>query len=203
MSATHRKIVFFGCGGHSHSVADVLLALEPGTELVFVDPRARAGERLFGFDVLREYQLREEPAFLSIGDNAARKSKFDEIGERNIISIISPTAHQGHGSRIEIGCFIANFCHIGPEAAIGKNTIINTASVIEHEVTVGAHCHVGPNATISGRSQIGDLVFVGVGATIVDRIRICSQVTIGAGATVISDIVEPGTYVGTPASRLF
>ena len=54
----------------------------------------------------------------------------------------------------------------------------------------------------AGRCHIGRLVMIGAGATVIDRIRICDNVVIGAGTTVVRDIIEPGTYVGTPARRL-
>ena len=202
MSTSDGKIVVFGCGGHSRSVVDVLLSVRPDASVVFVDANARDGEQIFGFDVRRHYDLTNESIFLALGDNVERKELLVTLGDQNLISIISNSAHLGRCSRIAPGCFLGNFCHIGPEAVIAKNTILNTASIIEHEVTVGAHCHIGPNATISGRCRIGDLVFIGVGATVRDKISICSEVIIGAGATVITDINEPGTYVGTPARKI-
>ncbi len=202
MNESAGKIVIFGCGGHSRSVTDVLLSIRPQADVVFVDSNARPGEKLYGFDIRGEYELGDEQVFLAIGDNEARKRQLESIEGRNLISIIAASAHLGHRSTIEAGCFVGNFCHIGPESVIGRNTILNTAAIIEHEVRIGEHCHIGPNATVSGRGKIGDLVFVGVGATVKDYISICSNVVIGAGATVVSDIVEPGTYVGTPARRI-
>jgi UDP-N-acetylbacillosamine N-acetyltransferase len=202
MSTPGGRIVIFGCGGHSRSVVDVLLSVQPDASLVFVDANAGDGEQIFGFNVCRDYPLGSEPIFLAIGDNAERKKLLGTLGDRQLISIVSNTAHLGQRSQIAPGCFVGNFCHIGPEAVIGKNTILNTASIIEHEVTIGAHSHIGPNATISGRCKIGDLVFIGVGATVRDKISICSEVMVGAGATVVADISDPGTYVGTPARRI-
>ena len=202
MNDPDRKIVIFGCGGHSRSVVDVLLSTNFNVALVFVDENAREDEKILGFDVYRGYHLSDEQVFLAIGDNDARKRKLEETGEKNLFSIISRTAYQGYKSTIGAGCFVGNFSHIGPEAVIGKNTIINTAAVIEHEVTIGSHCHIGPNATISGRCTLGDLVFIGVGATVKDKVVICPEVMIGAGSTVINDIVEPGTYFGTPVRRI-
>ncbi|MFC1845458.1 acetyltransferase [Thermodesulfobacteriota bacterium] len=202
MNDPNRIIVIFGCGGHSRSVVDVLLSTNPMAIPVFVDENAREGEKIFGFDVFREYLIKNEQVFLAIGDNEARKRKFEEIGEKNLITIISGTSYQGYKSTIGAGCFVGNFSHTGTEAVIGMNSIVNTASIVEHEVTVGAHSHIGPNATISGRCTIGDLVFVGVGATVKDKVSVCSNVIIGAGATVVEDIVDPGTYKGTPAQRI-
>lgn len=196
------KIVIFGCGGHSRSVVSVLLACDPRAKLLFVDSNAKLNEKLYGFDVVLETFLQDEKCFFAIGDNAARKAKYDLIGTSNLISILSTQASIGFQARIGKGVFIGNFCHIGPEAAIGDNTIINNGAVVEHEVTIGQHAHIGPNATISGRSHIGDLVFIGVGATVKDSIKICSGVIVGAGAVVVKDITEPGIYVGCPAVKM-
>lgn len=202
MSAPGSTIVLFGCGGHSRSVADIILLNDPGARLLFVDENARENERILGFDLLREPPAGNFPFFLAIGDNGKRKRKYEEADRDHLISVIARTAHLGRGATVQPGCFLANFCHVGPEAVIGADTIINTAAIVEHEVKIGSHCHIGPNAAISGRCVIGDLTFVGVGATIKDYVKVCAGVMIGAGATVVADITEPGTYVGTPARRI-
>jgi len=203
MNKPGRKIVIFGCGGHSRSVADVLLPKNPKENLVFVDYNAQDYEKIYGFEVKQQYTFNDEDEaiFLAIGDNELRKEKFEAVGKK-LITIISDTAHIGHCSSIGPGCFVGNFCHVGPSSFIDKNTILNTGSIIEHEVSIGAHCHIGPNATISGRCEIDELVFIGVGATVKDFIKICPNVLVGAGATVVSNIVEPGIYLGTPARRI-
>jgi len=202
MTLLDGEILLFGCGGHSRSVADIVLSVNPNLSLIFVDENAHLDEKIYGFDVQRDYIVGSKQIFFAIGDNGKRKKKLQEIGMQNLITVIAPTSHKGQRSTIAKGCFVGNFCHIGPEVNIGINTIINNASIIEHEVMIGAHCHIGPNATISGRSKIGELVFVGVGASIKDGVSVCSNVMIGAGATVVNDINEPGTYVGTPARRI-
>lgn len=198
----YKELVIFGCGGHSRSVADIILASQPLVSLSFVDPYARENETIYGFPVIKEFVIGDSPVFIAIGDNAGRKEKIEELGDVNLISVISEKAHVGYKAIISAGCFVGNYCHIGPEAVIGKNTIINNAAVVEHEVKIGSHCHIGPNVTISGRCKIGDMVFVGVGSTVKDYVSICSNVIIGAGATVVKNISEPGTYVGCPVRKI-
>ena len=126
-----KKIILFGCGGHSRSVADVLILNDPAVSLVFVDENARKHETLYGFDVIKHIESLDLPYFFAIGDNGKRRTKYDEIGVSGLISVISRNAHLGYKSSIGKGCFLGNSCHIGPEAEIGDNTIINTSSVIE------------------------------------------------------------------------
>ena len=196
------QVVIFGCGGHSRSVVDVLLSYRMDVSLVFVDAGAQEGELLFGFPVLSEFELKRHSFFFAIGDNEKRRKKFEETGDSRLISIISPKASIGLRAQLGRGVFVGNFAHVGPEAKIGDNTILNNGCVVEHEVVVGNHCHIGPRAAISGRCRIGDRVFVGVGAVIKDGISICSDVTIGAGAVIVRDIQEPGTYVGCPGKKM-
>ncbi len=195
-------IIIFGCGGHSRSVADVVLSRNPHACLTFVDENAMRDEKLYGFDIVRDISLDTRKYFFALGDNDKRKLKFDDIGSLNLITVLSTLAYISRRARILPGCFVGNFCHVGPDVEVGYNTILNTSCIVEHEVSVGNHCHIGPNATISGRCTIGDLVFVGVGSTVKDKINICSSVVIGAGSTVVNDILEPGIYIGTPARKL-
>lgn len=199
---TGQKLTIFGCGGHSRSVADILIANQPKVSITFIDSNAAENEYIYGFPVKKDWLMDDTPVFIAVGDNRKRKEKLDELGNITLVSIVSSKSHIGYGADLGIGCFVGNYCHIGPSTQIGKNTILNNAAIIEHEVKIGEHCHIGPNATISGRSNIGDLVFIGAGSVVKDYITICDHVTIGAGSTVINNITEPGVYVGTPVKRI-
>lgn len=196
------QIVIFGCGGHSRSVADVLLSDRPDACLIFVDEGAKENETLFGFPVVPTFRPENHPYFFAIGNNEKRQKKYEEVGPVGLIPIISPKASIGRQSNLGAGIFVGNHAHIGPEAIIGDNTILNTGCIVEHEVKIGMHCHIGPRAVISGRCKMGDRVFIGVGAVIKDGISICSDVIIGAGAVIVKPIQEPGTYIGCPGKKI-
>ena len=111
-----KKIVIFGCGGHSRgSVADVLLALDPHLSLVFVDENAKPGEEIFNFPVVQQVTQEVDGAiFFAIGDNGKRKQLFQQFLGRSIINIISPLSHKSYSAQMRHGIFVGNFCHIGP-----------------------------------------------------------------------------------------
>ena len=115
MNADNERIIIFGCGGHSRSVADVLMASTPNVELVFVDENARDGELLYGFPVVNDYHISNEPFFLAIGDNLARKRQLGKLSNTGkLISVISPKAHLGHRSTVADGSLLTPLAGTGP-----------------------------------------------------------------------------------------
>lgn len=201
-----KKLYIIGCGGHARSVADVYLSLDTAHTIVFFDENARKGEKIFGYDVLKLSDYNENTGvdyFVALGDNEKREKLFIKYeGNGHIVSILSNSAYISEFAELGKGIFVGNFTHVGPEVEIGDNTIVNTASVIEHGVKIGAHSHIAPNVAISGNTVIGKRNFIGVGASIKDGISICDNVIIGAGSVVIANIYEGGTYVGCPAKRI-
>ena len=201
-----KKIVIFGCGGHARSIINVLLRNHKRAEILLIDENAKADEYVMGCKVQREYEVKEADEYIiAVGDNGRRKKIYDYLKNNfqgECVPIISDLACIGIKAYIGSGTFIAPYAYIGPQAKIGCNTIINTGSVVEHEVIIGNHTHIAPHVAICGRTRIGNGVFCGAGSTVIDNICICDNVIIGAGAAVVSDIAETGTYVGVPARKV-
>lgn len=97
------------------------------------------------------------------------------------------------------GIWIHPAANLGPSVRLGPHTHINAGAFLTR-CTVGKCCTIAPNATVLGDVTLGDRVFVGANATIRNLVNITHDVVIGAGAVVVSDITEPGTYVGVPAA---
>lgn len=189
-----------GFGGHARSVADIALSMGI-RQLAFVDDNARAGEAFAGHPVVRHLPVSPAAGWLvfpALGDNARRRALCDEQ-TLTLATLVAPDASIGIESVIRAGVLVARHAHVGPAARIGQGAIINTGAVIDHETQIGDFTHISINATVAGRCRIGANVTIGAGATVIDGISIADGVTIGAGATVVADIVQPGTYVGTPA----
>jgi len=134
--------------------------------------------------------------FLAIGDNSLRKKYFNQFKAKiNIPNLISKESSISSFSKVGLANFFNYFCFIGPNSVIGNNNIINTKSLVEHDVKIGSHCHIGPGVKIGGGSSIGDNVMCGIGSILINNIKICSNVIIGAGSIVTKSINKPGTYV--------
>lgn len=200
-------MVLIGAGGHAKSVLANMLS--DGL------PAPRIYDDSFG-DIAFEQTIlgvplsgtvvdvpASESVLVAFGSNEQRRELSLQFSGRIALPFVSTSAHVSLRSEIGHGSVILHGSYLGPESVVGTGTIVNTRAVIDHESTVGDYCHVSVGTIIAGRVSIGSHCFIGAGATIIDRLKICSDVTIGAGATVIDSIREPGTYVGTPARRVY
>lgn len=205
MILPYQGLVIYGCGGHARSVADV--ALDCGLKsIVFVDSQAKVGETLLGFTV--QQSSPELPLgwgeFSAQGDNLLRQNTLQSrLNASAMLGIIaSNTATVGKDAILGHGTFVGHHAHIGPLTHIGVGCIINTSAVVEHDCVIGDYTHVSVNTTLCGKVRVGQRCFIGAGATLIDGVTLCSDVIIGAGAVVVSDITEPGTYLGVPARKV-
>jgi sugar O-acyltransferase (sialic acid O-acetyltransferase NeuD family) len=87
-------------------------------------------------------------------------------------------------------------------ARIGRACILNTNCTIEHDCRLGDDVHIAPGATLSGAVTVGDHCLIGTAACVIQGVRIGPRILVGAGATVVTDLSEPGIYVGCPAKRM-
>ena len=135
---------------------------------------------------------------LGIGSNTLRKYFFNKLQ-------FPPQAliHKNLKTHINSsGVQIFDKVYIGPESFVGVNTIINTGSIIEHNVRVGNHSHISIGAILSGNVEVGDNCFIGAGATIIDKIKVHNNIIVGAGSVVVKDLLKEGTYIGNPAKLI-
>ena len=198
-------LIIYGCGGHARSVA---AAVKDNWNIIFVDPGARPGEKIFGFDVVPDLDAVSnfENCFfhVAVGEGGKRKAVFEMLKCKNFRFPVlrAASAMIGPESVIGEGTFIGEGVYIGPRVSIGKNNIINTRAVVEHDAVVQDHTHISINAAVAGYSEVGSSVMLGAAAAVIDHISICDDVVIGAGAVVCRDITAAGVYVGVPAVKI-
>ncbi len=196
-------IILFGCGGHARSVLDILHTNKVKNKIILVDKNAKENEQIMGHDVLKYYTPQNtSKLFPATGTNKNREKLLLHFGEKNFISIISCTAHISENVSTKAGTLVSHRAFLGTGVQTGLCCIINTGTIIEHEVEIGNYVHIAPGCIICGRSRIGNHVLLGAGSTVIDNITICDHVTTGAGSIIIQDITVPGTYAGVPARKI-
>ena len=128
-----------------------------------------------------------------------RIRKFKNIKFATLIDpsvIMSNRVHIGEGSIVCAGCIIT------VDILIGKHVILNLDCTIGHDAKIDDYVTVYPSANISGNVSIGKCSEIGTGTKIIQGKNIVENVIVGAGATVVRDIVDIGTYIGSPTKRI-
>ena len=199
------KLVIFGAGGHAKVVADI--ALKNGFEIEgFLDDNASASS-VIGYPILGKLndcvKYKETHVFaMGIGNNAVRKMIFEKYPDYEYPTLIHPTASIGIETKIGEGTVVMPFVVVNACAEVGEFSILNSASVVEHDCRVGDFCLIAPNVSMCGMSEVGNMVWLGAGSVVNQTIKICDGVMVGSGAVVTKDINEKGTYIGVPATKL-
>jgi UDP-perosamine 4-acetyltransferase len=200
------KLVLIGGGGHARVVADA--ARMAGFDLVGVlTPEgasvapglARIGDE--GWIGSAPADVGFHLAFGPRPGSRERQDLFERLAADGVslpavaaAAFISPSAEIGAGSLMVQGATV------NAGARIGRNVIVNTCAVIEHDCVVGDHSHVAPGVVLTGGVKVGIGCLIGARAVLLPGITIADRVTIGAGAVVVRSISEPGSiWSGNPA----
>jgi len=91
------------------------------------------------------------------------------------------------------------------QRAVFGSTTIKRGVKIDSHVNIGHNSLIGQDSVIAlgaivgGSVKIGRNCMIGLGAVIRNGVIICDDVIVGMGSNVVSDIIEPGIYMGSPA----
>lgn len=204
LSNEHRGLCLFGAGGHGRVVGSIAKRVWSG-EVVFGDSNSTLGTQIGGIPVKysRLNDLLEYHLIVTLGDNAARKrlqTCAEEIGLS--CAYLIADSFNYFGEEPGGGSMILTSAVVNVGARLGRGVIVNTGALVEHDCTISHFCHLAPNSVVLGGCTLGDNVWLGANATVLQGLNICSNVIIGAGSVVARDIIEPGTYVGVPSTRI-
>ena len=202
------ELCIFGSGGHAKVIADTALELN-------------LYERVYLYSKTNQINLsslpkscffvNDDPSFtqqdnvqsiLAIGDSIIRSSIVKNYPEHNFCTLIHKRSVVSERARIEEGAFIGPGAIINIDSCIHDHSIINSHAIVEHDCEVGKFSQLGPGAIICGNVSLGSHVFLGSNSCVNPGISICDNVIIGSGAVVTEDILEEGTYVGLPATKI-
>jgi UDP-perosamine 4-acetyltransferase len=82
---------------------------------------------------------------------------------------------------------------------MGVNSVLYTASSIDHDCIIGEHCYFSPGSTLCGGVHLGEGVFVGCGAKIIQNIHLGGGTLVAAGAVVVKNSAPGSRLMGVPA----
>ena len=201
------NLILLGTGGHARSCIDVIEHQNYFNIAGLIGLPNQLHQRIFGYVIIgldedlpclaKDY----EHAFVVLGQicNAASRIMLFDKAKKNgfkIPSIISPASYVSPHASIGEGTIIMNGAIINAGVKIGKNCIINSRALIEHDSIVEDHCHISTGAILNGQVTIGSKSFVGSNCVIKQGISIGRECVIGMGLAVRSDITKNTTYIG-------
>jgi len=207
------KIVVIGGGGHAKVVISILKKLNNYEIIGYTDIENKGeilGVEYLGSDkILEELFLNKNIKNVAIGIGQIKNVEFRKRTIKKLIKIgfefpviISPDSVINEDVKIGQGTVVMDGVIINSGSFIGDFSIINTKVSIDHDCKIGDFVHIAPGVTISGGVKIGSDTFIGAGATIIQYKKIGENIIIGAGSVVVNDLIESGTYIGSPARKV-
>ena len=178
-----RELYIIGASGHGKVVADI--ARNNGyTDIFFLDDdtsRKHCGEH----DVVGTTDNVPQGCELivAIGNTNIRR-RFCEKYYDQLVTLIHPSAVIAEDVRIGRGTVIMAGAVVNPGSVIGDGAIINTSASVDHDDVIGDYTHISVGSHLAGTVSIGENCWMGI------------------GAVVVSNISEPGTYIGIPAAKM-
>lgn len=186
------KIVIVGYGGHAKSVADCIKRIGLYQIEGYTDLEEHSSEFKY---------LGTDDNLQSIFDSGVKKAvvgvgylgkgelrqqlyaKLKEIGFELPV-IIDPSAIVSDTAIIGEGTVVGKCAVVNAEARIGRMTILNTMSLVEHECIVEDFSHIAVGTVLCGQVKVGKAAFVGANATIIQCKEIKQCEIIPAGTTI-------------------
>jgi sugar O-acyltransferase (sialic acid O-acetyltransferase NeuD family) len=199
-------VVLFGTGDFAQVACEYLRQDSPHDVVAFtVHERYVEETELLGLPIVPFERLEElhPPSscamFVAVGFsgvNKTRRGMYDECRSKGyeLISYVSSKAI--HLGEVALGdnSFVFEANVIQPFVRIGSNVIIWSGNHIGHHSRIEDHCFIASHAVISGNVTIGEETFVGVNATFRDGVTVAPRCLIGAGALIMKDTEEGGVY---------
>jgi sugar O-acyltransferase (sialic acid O-acetyltransferase NeuD family) len=200
-------VLVIGAGGHARVLLDA--AELCGLRILgIIDVRYSGQEEsilgysvLGGLELLPRYGTTGTKVVFALGTGRERE-QFEQaarIAGLEPLTLVHPKACVSPHCTLAAGAFIAAGAVICAAAQIGRQTIVNTSAVVDHETIVGEFSHVAVGANLAGRVQIGKRTLIGIGTVVLPGVSVGDDAVVGAGAVVVKDVPAGVTVVGVPA----
>ena len=124
---------------------------------------------------------------------------FENTYKLSPLQLIHPTAYVCPTATLASPIMVMPMAVIHSYASIGRDCILNTSSVVEHECKIGDGVHVMGSAVLAGRVTVESYSTIGTNATILPDLKVGKNAYVGAGAVVTKDVPAGETVVGVPA----
>ena len=126
---------------------------------------------------------------------------FENVYKLKPLQLVHPTAYICPTATLSSPVMVMPMVVIHSYASVGRDCMLNTNSVIEHECKIGDGVHVMGSAVLAGRVTVEDYSTIGTNATVLPDLKVGKNAYVGAGAVVTKDVSAGETVVGVPARK--
>ena len=177
------EILLIGGGGHCKAVIDVIEQENRFSIAGIIDKEELIGKSVLGYSIigcdsdLTTLYKKYKNVVITVGhikSNALRVKLFNlakKIGY-NLPVITSPLAYVSKHSFVDEGSIIMHHSLVNANVKIGKNCIINTKALVEHDVIIEDHCHISTSSVINGGSLVKTNSFIGSNCAVKEGIEV-------------------------------
>jgi sugar O-acyltransferase (sialic acid O-acetyltransferase NeuD family) len=168
-------IILIGGGGHCSACIDVIEQEGRFTIAGIVDVPEKKQHNVLGYPVIgSDVDLAEliksfPNVLITMGQIKSPNRRMElfndlmQMGARFPV-IQSPLAYVSPHAHVAEGTIVMHYALINAGARVGRNCIINTKSLVEHDAVIEDHCHIATGAIINGGVKICSCSFFGSGA---------------------------------------
>jgi sugar O-acyltransferase (sialic acid O-acetyltransferase NeuD family) len=209
-----KALAIYGAGGLGREIASMVHDINQHKrqwELIgFYDDGKQKGSIIDLLPVLggrNEINAARSPMSLviAISDPLTKEKLVREIVNTNIgfPVLIHPACLAGDkkNNRFGRGTILTAGVILTTRIQTGDFVLINLATTVGHDVTIGKFCSIMPGCSISGSVSLGERCLVGTGARILQNITVGEDSIIGAGAVVTRSFGPASTLIGVPAVK--
>lgn len=205
-------LAILGSGELGRQIAHIALSDKHYSKVVFFDDFSNEkkvnGIEIAGTsdDIESEYSKKSfHELIIGVGYKhlTARKSLFERfIKLIPFATIIHSTCWVDSSAVIKPGTILYPNCCIDAYVIVDANVILNLGCTIAHNTFIGSHSFLSPRVAIAGFVKIEELCFIGINSTIIDNICITKATRLGGASLVTKNIIQSGSYVGSPVRYL-
>ncbi|MFM9840747.1 MAG: acetyltransferase [Cyclobacteriaceae bacterium] len=141
---------------------------------------------------------------LAIADSHVRFKLAEQLinPQLSFPTLIHPSCNTGsEQNQFGKGVLLAANVVLTTNIKLEDFVIVNLATTIGHDVTIGKCSSIMPGCSISGNVKIGEKNQIGTGARFLQNISIGDDSVVGAGAVVTKSFPANSRLIGVPATN--
>lgn len=188
-----KEILLIGGGGHCKSVIDVIEMEGTYSIAGIIDRKELIGHQVLGHKIIgcdddleRLFNLYNY-AVVTVGQIKTPSLRVKLFNRLKAIgfelpTIISPRAYVSKHATIGAGTVVMHDSLVNVNVTVGKNCIINTKALLEHDSKIKDHCHISTGAIVNGGTIVNQGTFFGSNAVSKEYATIEEESFIKAGS---------------------